>query len=270
MATQKRTARARTAILPARRPSVDLYRLAPSGRSILLGLALFALAAAAYAVARETSVFAVQTIDVRGATPVVRAQVRAALADERGRSLLRVDELQLDRRLAQIPAVRSFTYDRAFPHTLRIVVQREWPALVLRRGADGFLVSTDGRVLRTLTHFRLSSLPRLYVPKETRITPGETVSGPLLVAATTLAPLRGAPLPAAVRFVISTDKALSFVLGDRFELRLGDGGDLRLKLAIARRILRVTGAATAGPGYLDVSVPERPVLYPNPQVAGGG
>ena len=48
------------------------------------------------------------------------------------------------------------------------------------------------------------------------------------------------------------------MLGGGLELRLGDGGDLRLKLAIARRILRRTGAASAGGGYLDVSVPERP------------
>ena len=56
--------------------------------------------------------------------------------------------------------------------------------------------------------------------------------------------------------------------GSNFELRLGDTSDLRLKLAIARRILNSTGAVTAGPGYLDVSLPERPVLVGNSQ--GGG
>jgi hypothetical protein len=254
--------------LPARRPWVDLQRIAPSGRSLLLGFALFAFAVGAYFVARDTSLFAVQTIEVRGATPLVRAQVRAALADERGRSLLRVDGARLDRRLAAIPAVRSFAYDRAFPHTLRIVVRREWPALMLRRGADGFVVSTDGRVLRRVRRPRLSSLPRLYVPKSTQVQAGDTLHGPLLAAASALAPLRTAPLPGAVRFVASGESMLTFVFGSRFELRLGDVGDLRLKLAIARRILRATGALGTGPGYLDVSVPERPVLALKPQVAG--
>ena len=63
-------------------------------------------------------------------------------------------------------------------------------------------------------------------------------------------------------------KELTLVLGGGLELRLGDGGDLRLKLAIARRILRQTGAASTGGGYLDVSVPERPVLSVNSQVGG--
>ena len=61
---------------------------------------------------------------------------------------------------------------------------------------------------------------------------------------------------------------LTLVLGGGLELRLGDTGDLRLKLAIARRILRATVAATAAAGYLDVSVPERPVLVLNSQVGG--
>ena len=63
-------------------------------------------------------------------------------------------------------------------------------------------------------------------------------------------------------------KELTLVLGGGLELRLGDGGDLRLKLAIARRILRRTGPRVPAGGYLDVSVPERPVLSVNSQVGG--
>ena len=54
----------------------------------------------------------------------------------------------------------------------------------------------------------------------------------------------------------------------RLEVRLGDNGDLRLKLAVARRILLVLGNATTAT-YVDVSVPERPVVGgENPQAAG--
>jgi len=73
-----------------------------------------------------------------------------------------------------------------------------------------------------------------------------------------------------VRFVRAGRGELTLVLGggSDFELRLGDPSDLRLKLAIGRRILASTGAATAGAGYLDVSLPERPVLAANSQVGG--
>jgi hypothetical protein len=87
-------------------------------------------------------------------------------------------------------------------------------------------------------------------------------------AATALAALRGAPLPGGVRFVRGGARELTLISNGGLELRLGDTGDLRLKLAIARRILRTTGAATVGEGYLDVSVPERPVLWLKSQVVG--
>jgi hypothetical protein len=58
------------------------------------------------------------------------------------------------------------------------------------------------------------------------------------------------------------------VLASGFQVRLGDPGDVRLKLAIARRIFRVAAIGPTSVGYLDVSVPERPVLNTNSQVGG--
>lgn len=234
---------------------------------MLLGLALLAAAVLAYAGARQTSVFAVRTVDVRGGTPVLRAQVRAALRDTLGLSLLRVDGGTVTSAVAPIPGVRTFSFDRSFPHTLRIVVRPERPVLVLRRGADAYLVAATGRVLRTLAHPRLSSLPRLWAPRDAKLAVGATLPPELAAGATALAATRGAALPTGVHEV-RTHKELTLVLGSGFELRLGEVGDLRLKLAIARRILRATGAAATGSGYVDVSVPERPVLATNPQVGG--
>ena len=258
-------------MLPARRaaPPVALARIAPSGRSILIGLALFALAVGGYAGARETSVFAVHTIDIRGGDPALRAQVKAVLADEVGQSLLKIDGDGLGRRITPLSGVRSFRYDRAFPNTLRVVLRPEEPVLVLRRGTEAYLVAASGRVIRTLPHPRLSRLPRFYVTREVNVRIGESLPGRNVIAATALAPLRRAPLPGGVRFV-RAGKELTLVLGGGLEVRLGDGGDVQLKLAIARRILRVTSAAPTGTGYLDVSVPERPVLALKSQVAGRG
>jgi cell division septal protein FtsQ len=268
VAARKRST-SRAAVLPTRRsaPSVALVRLAPSGRSILIGLALFVLAIGGYIGARETSVFAVRTIDIRGGDPALRAKVKSVLADEVGQSLLKIDENGLGHRIAPLPGVLSFRYDRAFPNTLRVVLRPEQPVLVLRRGADAFLVAASGRVIRSLAHPRLSHLPRLYVTREVQVRVGEPLPAKVGAAAAALAPLRGAPLPGGVRFVRG-EKELTLVLDGGLQVRLGDTGDLQLKLAIARRILRLTGAAASGGGYLDVSVPERPVLSPNSRVAG--
>jgi cell division septal protein FtsQ len=266
VAARKRSS-TRAAVLPARRSAPSLARIAPSGRSVAIGLALLVASIGAYVAARETSVFAVRSLEISGGTPALQAQVHAALDDEVGQSLLKVDGSTLARRVAPLPGVRSFGYDRAFPNTLRVVIRPEVPVLVLRRGADAFLVSTTGRVIATMRHPRLSHLPRLWAPREVKITVGDPLPGSLIAAPAALTPLRGAPLPGGVRSV-RAGKELTLELGGGLEVRLGDSTDLRLKLAIARRILLATGAAASGAGYLDVSVPERPVLSTKSQVAG--
>ena len=105
------------------------------------------------------------------------------------------------------------------------------------------------------------------VTRDVRVRVGDPLPPAVLTAATTLAPLRAAPLPGGVRSV-RAGRELTLILAGGLEVRLGDRGDLQLKLAIARRILRATGAAALGGGYLDVSVPERPVLSSKSQVGG--
>lgn len=267
MAARRRTS-ARTAALPVRRGVPDIGRLAPSGKSVVLGLALLLLAVGGYTAARETSLFAVRQIAVSGGTPAIRAQVRKALAGEVGRSLVRVDADALDRQLGPIPTVHAFTFDRAFPHTLRVVVQPEVPLLVLRQADKAYLVAASGRVIRPLARPRLSGLPRLWVARDVPVTIGQGLPQPAAAAPAALAPLRGASLPSGVRSVRIGKRTLSLELGSGLEVRLGDTGDLRLKLAIARRILRVAAAGAGAPAYLDVSLPGRPVLDLNPQVGG--
>jgi POTRA domain, FtsQ-type len=245
----------------------------PSRKSLLVALAFAVLAAGAYAAALETSMFAVRKLDIVGGSPRVQDELRAALAPELGRSLLRIDSAEIARRVAPLPDVIDVSYDRRFPHTLHVRVRAERPVLLLRRGkADTWLVSARGRVMRRLRTAKLSSLPRVWVPTSTNVTVGQTLaprSGGLAAAA--LAPLSHGTFPTPVRFVRETGSELTLVLGSGLEIRLGGLGDLRLKLAISRRILQAVKADTSSTGYLDVSVPERPVIAgSNAQVSTGG
>ncbi|MDX6513644.1 MAG: hypothetical protein QOE36_3148, partial [Gaiellaceae bacterium] len=80
-------------------------------------------------------------------------------------------------------------------------------------------------------------------------------------AAAVLAVLQAVHFPVGARATAATGPDLTVVLRNGVDLRLGDSGDLRLKLAIARRALPFAAAADAsgGKAYLDVSVPQRPV-----------
>jgi hypothetical protein len=251
----------------------ELRRYLPRGRNLLLAGGFLVLAGSAYAAARETSLFAVRKLDVVGGSARVQEELRAALAPELGRSLLQIGAADINRRVAAIPDVVSVSYDRRFPHTLHVRIEAERPVLLLRRGKDDtWLVSARARVMRRLRTPKLSSLPRVWVPASTSVTVGETLApkeGALAAAA--LAPLAPGTFPTGVRTVREAGTGLTLVLRSGLEIRLGGIGDLRLKLAIARRILRAVQADGSSTGYLDVSVPERPVIAgSNSQLSTGG
>lgn len=217
----------------------------------------------AYFAARETSTFAVRTIAVSGGTPRLQAEVRRALAPLRGQSLLALNGGRLERRVNALPAIVSTTYDRAFPHTLRVHVVPEVPVAVLHRGKEAWLLSARGRAIAQIKTGTRLGLPRIWVPTSTPLAVGGFLppdeGG---TAAHVLALASG--FPARFTTVSLSHGELTMRLRLGVELRLGEPTDVRLKLAIARRALRML---PPGSTYLDVAVPQRPVAGSNSQLS---
>jgi cell division protein FtsQ len=263
MGSDPRGGRARSTVVafPQDRHALpSVMRLLPSGRSLAIGFLVVALAAGSYTVARLTSMFAIQTIDVRGGTPLVRAHVRAALARLEGTSLVALGSGAVSQRLEALPDVGSATYDRAFPHTLRVYIRAETAIAVVRRGADAWLVSADARVIRELQPGTAPALPRIWVPASADVHADGTLDDRAGAAAVrALAALQGVAFPIHVRVVKVDDGQVAFLLRSGLELHLGAPIALPLKLAVARRILPVVRRTIAKPQYIDVSVPARPV-----------
>jgi cell division protein FtsQ len=263
-------ARAASAPLPrARRiaASPAVARFAPSRRSLAVGLGLVVAAIGLYAIARQSSVFAISRLEVSGAPTAVQQQVKRALAPLLGTNLVGLDGAALERRAEALPTVVSVSYDRAFPHTLRIVVVPERPVAVLHRGKETWLVSTRGRVMQRIANGTEPALARIWVPRKADVTVGAFLApaggG---TAARTLA--SAVHFPARIATVSAAHGELVLRLRSGVELRLGDTTDVRLKLAIARRAL---AQLPPGATYLDVSVPGRPVAgADNPQLSGTG
>lgn len=266
--TQSRPARARAtaAALPHGAGLGALARLAPSRRSLAVGLGLLALAVGAYYTARESSAFAIDRVDVSGAPPAVRAQVRAAVAPLRGTSLLALDGAALERRVEALPTVVSARYDRAFPHTLRLSVVPERAVAALRRGPDTWIVSARGRVIRHVPTGSHGALPRIWVSRATAVEVGGLLDADGGGAAARSLAL-ATRFPARIATAVLVHGGLVYRLRSGLELRLGAPADIRLKLAIARRAL---AQLPAGSVYLDVSVPGRPVAGSNPKFSSRG
>jgi len=258
-------------VLPLpRRRRVDLLRVAPSGRSLAVGCALVLVAVGLYGLARETSMFAVDSIRVEGTSPGLAAQVQHAVHHWEGRSLVTVNARSVAQHVAGLPAVRAAVVDRAFPHTLRIRVTPEIPVAVLRRGADSFLVSARGRVIAPIPRGGQATLPRIWLPGNTDIELGSLLGGPDGgLAARSLAAFVGSGFSGRVSFVRALDGQITLGLRGGLELQLGAPVDLRLKIAIAHAIVPALALPSqGGPDYLDIAVPERPVAGRNPQPGG--
>jgi cell division protein FtsQ len=232
-----------------------LTRFAPTRRSFAVGFCLLAVALGGYLIARETSMFAIDRIEVRGGSPQVAGQVRQALASIAGKSLVGLDGSAVLRRVDAVPTVVGASYDRAFPHTLRITVVSERPAAVLRRGPDSWLVSMRGRVMERLASTALPRLPRIWISTRTPVRTGADLTTAGAGIAAHAIGLAGA-FADRVASVSYTDSTVVFHLHSGVELLLGAGGDVKLKVAVA---LRVLAMLPTGSTFLDVSIPGRPV-----------
>ena len=238
----------------------------PSTRSLLVSALILVAAGTAYLVARQTSIFAVRTIEVQGASPRLAAQIRRALAPVIGTSLVRFDSGAADRRLAALPEVAAASYDRDFPHTLQVFVRAEHAVAVARQGPDAWLVSARARVLRRLAARPYPNLPRIWLDASTDVSAGQTLAGSPAQAARVLGAAGSMRLPGTVRLVRADGGALTFVLASGLEVRLGDASHLALKLAVARQI----APKAQGACYVDVSVPGRSVAGYSCQPSGSG
>jgi cell division protein FtsQ len=247
-----------------------IARWLPSGRSLAIGLGIVAVAAGAYLIARETSIFALQRIEVEGAPPALSAQIRTALEPLEGGSLVSFSSSAANRQLADLPQIARVSFDRDFPHTLKVTVTVEKPVAVLRKAAEAWLVSGSGRVLQALRPGSYPPLPRIWLAAETDVAVGAPVeTGD---AVTVAAALRGGHFPARVLSVqdIGSGQVVLQLAGGR-QVRLGDLSNLAVKLAVAAAIL----PRSVGASYIDVSVPTRAVAgYANSassaQVSGQG
>jgi cell division protein FtsQ len=246
--------------------SFSASRLLPSGTALVIAFSLLGAGALAYFTARETSVFAVRSIEISGAPPGVAAHVRAALRPLEGESLLRVGRSGIESRLAGLSDVAGVTFDRDFPHTLRLVVTPAHSIVVLRRGPLAWVVSNDGRVVRSAGMLSAPRLPRVWVPRATAVDVGSTLAdADAQRAIHAVAVARTGRLAVRIKTVRSSADELTFVLASGLEIRFGDDADLALKVAVARRIVPLLDRWST---YVDVSVPERPIADGGSQLSG--
>jgi cell division septal protein FtsQ len=264
---------ARQAALALARPRGLPVLSGPRRRALLIGACAVALLALLYLGARETPMFAVRTVEVDGAPATVRQAILESLEETRGTSLVSLDGDAVVRRLEALPSVQSVTYDRAFPHTLRLVVVPEKPVAVVNQASNLWIVSVRGRIIGGTSAAEAPDLPRVRYLPDAPLTAGQFVADD--ATKTILAALSEAPrrMPLPIHSARLEDGELTLVLAGEGETRplllLGESVDVGTKLRVAALVLRKLGYEERDAlAYLDVTLPDRPVASTNPIVSG--
>jgi cell division protein FtsQ len=232
--------------------------------AVLLGVVGALLLPAGYWGLEHSSVFSASRVVVSGASTGVDAHVRAVVdAGIAGKSLLQVDASALAARLDAMPYVRSARVDRAFPHTVAVTVVMERPVAFVRAGKVGYVISSDGRVLRTSAKAP-KHLAKLVLPPGPATSPGQTIATSPMRAALTVLTSAPRSFPrdiARIKGVTSGPGGVVATFGHHLHIRLGDTTRLALKLRVAALVLSKMGdSIRRSVAYVDVSSPARPTL----------
>jgi cell division protein FtsQ len=235
---------------------LDLVRFVPSGRSLLVTFGAILAVGIAYWLAYATPVFAVDRVEISGASPALEREVARVTDDLVGKSLVSIDASDVEGQLRALPAVAGVSVDRAFPSTVLVRIAPERAVAVIRRGRSAWLATGAGKVIRGIPVGTEKGVPRLWVRRGATIRVGGQIPAGLISATRALAEAQAAGIASRVKGVQTSGEELTLVLRHGVELRLGRAADVRMKLVIARKVLALVDGSTS---YIDVSVPQRPV-----------
>jgi cell division protein FtsQ len=202
---------------------------------------------------RDSSLVAVEQVEISGVTGADRASVEQALEQAaREMTTLNVDEQRLRAAVEVYPQVKDLRVQADPLHRLRIQVTQRPAVAALTVGDERTPIAADGTVLAG--HASDEGLPAVDAPA---LPAGGVLTGG--DAATALAVLAAAPV-AMRRYVERVDlgpDGLEAQLRDGPRVLLGTPDQPYAKWIATGRVLGDPGSA--GAGYIDVRLPERPV-----------
>lgn len=221
-------------------------------RAIALALVAAALLAGYYLWLRDSSLVAVEEVEVEGAT-ANRDQIAAALEREaKEMTTLHIDDEKLRETASAFPTVASIKADASLLHSLTITVTERLPVARVESDGEQLAVSTDGYALPGVK-VDPAKLPPLQAGVEsTRL----DEAGQDQAAIVGAAPAELRERVDSVRFDPELGGVVVEIEGAP-ELRLGDGGEGAAKWEAVAAVL--ANPDLGSPAYLDASVPERPV-----------
>jgi cell division septal protein FtsQ len=229
-----------------------------SWRYRLATLAILAVMGAAgyFLWLRDSSLVAIDNVDVVGVTAGDRAEIIGQLTDaSESMTTLHVDRAELQSIAAQFPTVASISIDPNFPHGMRIEVTERPPTMIVAAGDQQVPVAADGTVLTGVQVADDDHLPVLAVDKAPggAVLEGTELDEALVVGA---APEELRPLISKIEF--TKEYGVELTLRGGIPVRFGTGAAAGEKWSAVSAVLADPKLTTLN--YVDVRVPERPAV----------
>ena len=200
---------------------------------------------------RDSSLVAVETVTVTGASGLGAPVVRSTLTGTAQQmTTLNVDRTALTESVARFPLVKSISVKTKFPHGMTITVHERRPVAALVGPGGAVAVAGDGVLL---TGIPTGGVPIITVSSLVR---GTRVVDPTTASEVELMALAPRQLRGEITQVTVGPEGLVAQMRAGPQLRFGDGQRLAAKWVAANRVLKDPQAA--GAGYIDLSIPERP------------
>ncbi len=202
---------------------------------------------------RDSSLFGVQQVTVRGVGGAESALISEALGNAaRTMTTTDFDVARLESAVSRYPQVKSVSARTSFPHGVTIVVIERHPVAALLLAGRRVPVAGDGTMLPEL--FAPASLPSVAPPT---MPAGQRVTGGLALQAVTVLAAAPGPLRARVTSVAIGQQGLTVYLRNGPPLYFGDATLPHAKWLAVAAVL--ADPSSQGAQYLDVRVPSRPV-----------
>lgn len=236
-------------------------------RRLVVGLAVLSLLGVGALVVLHSSLLALRTLRVDGASGAEAAAVVGASGISRGEPLIDISAGAVQARVDRLADVRSVALRREWPHTVVLVVQRHRPVAVLAEKTAGGLVEEVDRAGRVIDLVRAAPAGLPVLRGVTAAPVGRVLSGAPSRRAVEIAASCAGELPGPlarqagpVVEVAPRSGAVTLVVDGDVQVRLGGLRDIAAKMrALAVVLGRVSLARVS---EVDLADPELPALTP--------
>ena len=230
-------------------------------KTTLLAAAFLASLAALLWIYTGTGVLNVRHIEIRGNQQLDAGYLESLTGITPDTHLLKMDVKAVERALCSEPYIQSVSVSRRFPATVILEVNERCPQGMIVQNGKYHLVDSSGYILESLAEMPqgLVEIRDIEIPM---LFPGKEISGEDFISAITLLESLPPDLKGITEAVGHHQEERLYLIGRGTMVIYGDTSDLPEKNTVALLALRDLVDNYAAIEYIDVSLPDHPVLKP--------